>query len=182
VAGTLSISGIAPYGLAGLDWMAGMGEDNVVEFGAALEGESKLRPLLDKLRQDLKDADAAGIVASLDSLLPEVDKAVLTEEFGEDMAASFHEALRYGVDGWMDDDLAFIHPWGFEFPEISGPVMIWQGGLDLMVPFAHGQALASEIPGAAVHLEVAEGHLSIGLGSFVPMLDELVSAANIDEP
>ena len=125
----------------------------------------------------MKDVDAAGIVASLDSLLPEVDKAVLTEEFGEDMAASFAEALRHGVDGWVDDDLAFTEPWGFDFDELSGPVMIWQGDADLMVPFAHGKALAARIPGASVHLEEGEGHLSVGIGALERMVDELVSAA-----
>jgi pimeloyl-ACP methyl ester carboxylesterase len=157
--------------------MAGMGEDNVAEFGAALQGETALRPFLEKGRETLKDVDAAGIVASLDSLLPEVDKAVLTEEFGEDMAASFAEALRHGVDGWVDDDLAFTEPWGFDFDELSGPVMIWQGDADLMVPFTHGKALAAQIPGASVHLEEGEGHLSVGLGAMERMLDELVCAA-----
>ena len=177
-AGTLVISGVAPYGLADLDWMAGMGDDNVAEFGAALLGEPTLRPMLEQLREQLKDTDSAGIIASLDSLLPDVDKAVLTDEFGEDMASSFAEALRHGVDGWVDDDLAFTEPWGFDFDELSGPVMIWQGSLDLMVPFAHGGALASRIAGSSVHLEEGEGHLSIGLGALDRMLDELVSAGN----
>ena len=175
---TLVISGVAPYGLADLDWVAGMGDDNVAEFGAALRGEPTLRPMLEEFREQLKDTDAAGIIASLDSLLPDVDKAVLNDAFGEDMAASFAEALRHGVDGWVDDDLAFTEPWGFDFDELSGPVMIWQGTLDLMVPFAHGGALASRITGASVHLEEGEGHLSIGLGALDRMLDELVSAGN----
>ena len=176
-AGTLVISGVAPYGLEELDWIAGMGEDNIAEFGATLQGEATLRPLLEEGRETLKDVDAAGIVASLDSLLPEVDKAVLTEEFGEDMAASFAEALRHSVDGWVDDDLAFTEPWGFDFDELSGPVMIWQGDADLMVPFAHGKALAARIPRATVHLEEGEGHLSVGIGALERMLDELVSEA-----
>lgn len=109
--------------------------------------------------------------------MPQVDRAVLTDEFGEDMAASFHEALRVGVDGWVDDDLAFTTPWGFELAEISKPVQIWQGTADLMVPFAHGQRLASQLPGVSPHLEQGEGHLSIGLGMIDPMLDELVIAS-----
>jgi pimeloyl-ACP methyl ester carboxylesterase len=177
-AATLVIAGVAPYDLPGLDWMAGMGDDNVVEFGAALAGQATLRPFLDEARETLKDVDAAGIVASLDSLLPDVDKAVLTEEFGEDMALGFAEGLRYGVDGWVDDDLAFTEPWGFDLDELTGPVMIWQGDADLMVPFAHGKALASRIPGASVHLEEGEGHLSLGLGALDRMLDELVVAAD----
>ena len=142
-AAVLVIAGVAPYEAEGLDWMAGMGEDNVVEFGASLAGEDRLRPFLDEAREELKDVTAAGIITSLGSLLPDVDKAVLTDEFGEDMANGFHEALRIGVDGWLDDDLAFVKPWSFDLSEISVPTMIWQGSEDLMVPFAHGRWLSS---------------------------------------
>ena len=173
----LVIAGVAPYGSDDLDWTAGMGEDNLAEFGAALQGEDALRSFLDTAREHLKDVTVAGIIESLSSLLPDVDRAVLTDEFGEDMAAAFHEALRIGVDGWLDDDLAFIKPWGFELDEISTPVMIWQGSADLMVPFAHGQWLTSRLPDASSHLEPGEGHLSIGLGATERMLDELVSAS-----
>ena len=166
------IAGVAPYDADGLDWLAAMGEDNVAEFSAAAAGEEQLRSLLDQLRPHLKSVDAAGIISSLASLLPEVDRAVLTDEFGEDMAASFNEALRTGVDGWLDDDLAFVKPWGFELAEVSAPTMIWQGSEDLMVPFAHGRWIASKLPGASVHLEQGEGHLSVGVGALDRMLEE----------
>ncbi|MFI5066705.1 MAG: alpha/beta fold hydrolase, partial [Streptosporangiales bacterium] len=176
-AAVLVIAGVAPYGAAGLDWMSGMGEENVTEFSAALKGEDELRAYLLPEGEQLSNITAADIVSSLDTLLPDVDRAVLTGEFGEDMAASFREAVRAGVDGWLDDDLAFASPWGFSLDEISVPVMIWQGSADLMVPFAHGQWLASQLPGASVHLEEGEGHLSVGLGALDRMLDELVGEA-----
>jgi len=40
------------------------------------------------------------------TLLPDVDRAVLTDEFGEDMVANLQEGMRVGVDGWLEDDLA----------------------------------------------------------------------------
>jgi hypothetical protein len=46
-----------------------------------------------------------------------------------------------------------------------------------MVPFAHGQWLASRLPRASVHLEQGEGHLSIGVGAIDRMLDELIDIA-----
>ncbi|HYB18375.1 MAG TPA: hypothetical protein VEF71_23330, partial [Streptosporangiaceae bacterium] len=122
------------------------------------------------------DATASGIVASLETLLPDVDRAVLTGEFGEDLAANFHEAMRTGVEGWLEDDMAFTRPWGFGLQEVSVPTVIWQGSADLMVPFSHGQWLAAQLPGASAHLEEGEGHLSVGLGALDRMLDELVSA------
>jgi hypothetical protein len=126
--------------------MAGMGQDNMVEFSAALEGEDQLRSYLHE-REQLKNAHVADIVASLDSMLPDVDRAVLTGELGEDLAARFRAAVRTGVEGWLEDDIAFTRPWGFGLEEISVPVMIWQGSADLMVPFSHGQWLASQLPG-----------------------------------
>jgi pimeloyl-ACP methyl ester carboxylesterase len=179
VAGVLVIAGVAPYEADGLDWMAGMGEENVTEFSTTLKGEAELRPYLLAVREHLSDTSAAAIVTGLDSVLPAVDRAVLTGEFGEDMAASFRESLHPGVQGWLEDDLAFVRPWGFDLAEISVPTMIWQGSLDLMVPFAHGQWLASHLPGAIAHLEDGEGHLSIGIGALDRMLDELLAAAQL---
>lgn len=176
-AAALVIAGVAPYAGEGLDWLAGMGEENVVEFGHAVDGEVSLRAYLEAAREELASVTVTGIVAELDSLLPPVDAAVLTDEFGEEMAASFREGLRLGADGWVDDDLAFIHPWGFDLDEIAVPVSIWQGSEDLMVPYEHGRWLAARVPGASVHLEQGEGHLSLGLGALDRMLDELLEAA-----
>lgn len=178
-AAALVIAGVAPYEADGLDWMAGMGEENVTEFSTTLRGEAPLREYLTAEREQLKDVAPADIVSSLHTVLPDVDRAVLTGEFGEDMAATFHEAVRTGVDGWLDDDLAFASPWGFGLDEISVPVMLWQGSADLMVPFTHGEWLAAHLPGATAHLEQGEGHLSVGIGALDRMLDELLAAAQL---
>jgi pimeloyl-ACP methyl ester carboxylesterase len=177
-AAVLVIAGVAPYGAAGLDWMAGMGEANIAEYSAALKGEDQLRPYLTGGRERLKDATAADVVTSFETLLPDVDRAVLTGEFGEDLAANFREAVRMGAEGWLEDDIAFTRSWGFGLEEISVPTMIWQGSADLMVPFSHGQWLAAQLPGASVHLEEGEGHLTLLLGALDRMLNELVSAGN----
>jgi pimeloyl-ACP methyl ester carboxylesterase len=176
VAAALVIAGVAPSGILGLDFTDGMGEENLTEFGAAFEGETRLREYLDVQREYLREATASHILVALATLLPEVDRAVMTDEFAEDMERSFHEALVSGVDGWLDGDLAFVHPWRFDLDEISCPVMVWQGSADLMVPFSHGVWLAANVPGVTAHLEEGEGHLSLGVGALDRMLDELVSA------
>lgn len=177
-AAVLVVASLAPYEAEELEWTAGMGEENLVEIRAAAQGEDALRSYLIAAQAELKGVTAADVVSSLDTLLPDVDKAALTGEFAEDVATGFGEALRTGVDGWLDDDLAFTKPWGFDLGEISVPTMIWHGSADLMVPFAHGRWLASHVPGASVHLEEGEGHLSLMLGALDRMLDELVSAAS----
>jgi pimeloyl-ACP methyl ester carboxylesterase len=173
VRGVTMIAGVAPYDADGLDFLAGMGPENVVEFGAALEGESSLRPYLDHERQALVAITAAEVAEALGGLVPPVDVASLTGELAECLAAEFRHGLVSGVDGWLDDDLAFTRPWGFELGDISVPTYLWQGSEDLMVPFAHGGWLAERIPGVTAHLEQGEGHMSIGIGAMGRMLDEL---------
>lgn len=173
ITGVLSIAGVAPYDADDLNFLGGMGEGNVEEFGAALDGEDTLRPLLDGMREELKQATPEAILSELDSLLPDVDRRQITDEAGEEMAANFREALKNSVDGWADDDLAFTVPWGFDLASISVPTFVWQGSADLMVPFAHGEWLAAHVSGVTPHLLAGEGHLSIGIGAMPTMLDEL---------
>ncbi|RIX30698.1 alpha/beta fold hydrolase [Amnibacterium setariae] len=177
VKSALLIAGVAPFDAEGLDFLAGMGQDNLDEFGLAVEGEAHLRPYLDAQRPELQATTAEGVIAAMGSLLPDADRAVLTAEFGEDMAASFADALRVSVDGWLDDDLAFVRDWGFSLDEVRKPVVLWQGDEDLMVPFAHGRWLADHVPGVAARLQRGEGHLSIAVGAIDRMLDELIAAA-----
>jgi pimeloyl-ACP methyl ester carboxylesterase len=179
VAAALVIAGVAPADGEGLDWMAGMGRGNVDEFGAAREGASALRCFLGAQWEHLKAVSAEDAAASMESVLPEVDRAAFTHELGEDIAAGFHDGLREGVDGWLDDDMAFLSPWGFDLGEIAVATAIWQGSEDLMVPIAHGRWLAAAVPGAAVHLAEGEGHVSIGVGAVGPMLDELGELAGL---
>jgi hypothetical protein len=47
-----------------------------------------------------------------------------------------------------------------------------------MVPFSHGQWLASQLPGVYAHLEQGQGHLSINVGAIDQMLDELADLAH----
>lgn len=48
----LVVAGVAPFDADGLDFLAGMGQDNVVEFGHAVAGEESLRPFLDAERDE----------------------------------------------------------------------------------------------------------------------------------
>lgn len=131
----LCVAGVAPYEAEGLDYLAGQGEDNVEETIASLKGEEHVRKFVDAQRIELLQADAAGIVKEMSSILPNVDKKVLLEndDIGNSLVATFQEALKRSSDGWVDDDLAFVKDWGFELNEIKKPVFLYQGSLDLMV-------------------------------------------------
>jgi pimeloyl-ACP methyl ester carboxylesterase len=71
------------------------------------------------------------------------------------------EVFRTGVDGWVDDDLAFLRPFGFAVESIAVPTLVFHGRQDLFVPVSHGEWLARRIPGAEVRISVDDGHLTL---------------------
>jgi len=168
--------GLAPPAQFDGDIRDGMGEENVAEYTAAFEGREALQAFLDRLSPGVFGATADDVAASLGSLVAPVDAAALTGELAETIAAGFRHAGRQGVVGWLEDDLTHTRPWGFDVREIDVPVAVWQGTEDKMVPFAHARWLAANVPGARVHLEEGEGHLSL-LAQLPRILDDLLDLA-----
>jgi len=175
VIATAVLAGVAPYDADGLNWLDGMGEENVEEFRATQAGAEALRGFLEPFREELSNISAADVAEAFGDLLSEVDRRALTGEFAEFMAASSAGAVENGIWGWLDDDLAFVADWGFELSAAAGPVSIWQGGQDRMVPFAHGRWLAANIRGAAPHLREQEGHITIVVDAYGAVLDDLLA-------
>lgn len=175
IAAALVVCGVAPYAAEGLDFLAGMGEQNVTEFGLALQGEEALRPYVEADLAEMRDATPQDIVDTLSTLLPEVDRACITGELGEEFADYFRHSASESADGWIDDDLAFTRPWGFDLESIHVPVSLWHGTADLMVPFAHGQWVAEHVPGVRAHLREGDGHISITVGAVQEMLADLAT-------
>ena len=161
VVAAVCLAGVAPYGAEGLDWLAGMGEDNVEEFGAALAGEQTLRDYLDSQRAGFLASTSATLLMQMETLLPPVDKAVMSGDLATFMYAWMTSGLRTDANGWLDDDVAFTRNWGFDLADIAVPVRLIQGAHDLMVPFAHGQWLGEHVPGVNFELSPDDGHLTL---------------------
>jgi pimeloyl-ACP methyl ester carboxylesterase len=178
-----TIAGVAPSDSPGLDWMAGMAEENHEEFGAALAGEADLTTFLDGAAGSLREIGAAEVADGLGGLLSETDKAALTAEFADYLAAAFRAAVTPGIDGWRDDDLAFTRDWGLSLGALghATPVAIWQGDQDRMVPETHGAWLAANIPLARARFRPGEGHLSL-ISRLGEILDDLMNLARPPEP
>ena len=156
------VVGAAPYGAAGLDWFEGMDPSNVREFGWALAGEATLASELEREAREALDRvqdDPAALLAGFE--LSAADRAVLDDPAVLDtLRASTREMFAQGVWGWVDDDLTFIKPWGFDLSELDGvTVQIRYGATDVLVPAAHGAWLARNIAGARVSVDERGGHL-----------------------
>jgi pimeloyl-ACP methyl ester carboxylesterase len=156
-----TVAGAGPADAPDLDFMAGMGEGNIAEFGAARAG---LAPLTENV-----SAQAEGILAATpeqlaDAIRPhlsEVDARALTGELAAFLLETIKAGLEPGIGGWIDDDLAFVRPWGFALDSLGAPVLVSQGEQDKMVPPDHGRWLGAHVRGAEARIFPEEGHLTL---------------------
>src|SRR5262245_29972439 len=172
-----TIASVAPYPADGLDFMAGMGDENIEEFEAALESDAALLEFKERNWPIFRSVTGADVAESFGDLIDHVDRGSLTGEFAEYIASATREGLRESYWGWFDDDKAFVKPWGFDVADIRIPVHVWQGGHDRMVPFAHGHWLAAHTPTAIPHLDPEDGHLRIVAREMGAILDALIASA-----
>jgi pimeloyl-ACP methyl ester carboxylesterase len=156
-----SLAGVGPWNADGLDWLAGMGEGNLKEFDLVLAGEEALRPAIERERTDLLGVTAEQLRDAMAPHLSPTDNNALTAGLAEYFHTNMVHALVDTADGWIDDNLAFVEPWGFELSAIARPVLVVQGGDDLMVPRQHGEWLAANVPGCESRIEDAHGHLTL---------------------
>lgn len=175
VIATATLAGVAPWPAEGLDWLNGMGQENLDEFGASMKGHDALEAYLTPEADTMRAVKPADVAAAFGDLVSDVDKAALSGGYAEYMAVGLSRAVSTGIAGWRDDDIAFVTPWGFDLPSISTPVAVWQGAQDRMVPLGHGAWLATHIPGAESHLLPNEGHLSLALNKIGDVLDGLLA-------
>ncbi len=175
-----TLAGVGAYGVPDLDFLAGMGPENHAEFGAAVRGELGVTAWLAENAAAFATVTGPEIADAFGGLIPQIDRDVLAGGFADDLAAVMRRALAAGFDGWVDDDLAFTKPWGFDLGAIAQPVTIWQGDLDLMVPFAHGEWLRRHIPHATSHAAPGHGHVSLIATYRDAIVDDLISRA--DDP
>ena len=156
----LAASSPAPWEAEGFDHLEGMNAGNVAEFSAALIGEAAHRPIAEREAAAALERLRSGRADWLGDNYPlsEADRT----EMAKDVASALDDlehALAPGVDGWVDDMLASVRPWGFDLGAIRCPVRIEYGRTDALVPAANGDWLVENVPGATSVITDA-GHLA----------------------
>lgn len=139
------LAGLAPYdGTAG--WFAGM----VAPAGlrAALRGGRAARARL----AATEELDEASFTAA--------DWAALAGPWSS-LGADAGAAAAAGTDGLVDDDVAFVAPWGFGVPDAEAPVLLVHGGEDRVVPPAHAERLRDALAHAELWQRPRDGHVSV---------------------
>ncbi|MEY9847499.1 alpha/beta fold hydrolase [Streptacidiphilus sp. MAP5-3] len=151
---------LAPRDAESLDWYQGMTDSNISAFRAAEDGPHRLRPLLaariDGIREQPRE-----LLQALRHELPSADlNAIRDAGLRSTLARNYAEAVRTGDDGWNDDVLAFVRPWGFDPARIEGRVDLWHGEDDVFSPVEHTRWLAAHIPGAHSMVEPGASHFA----------------------
>jgi pimeloyl-ACP methyl ester carboxylesterase len=70
-------------------------------------------------------------------------------------------AMEAGPDGLIDDDLAYVAPWGVDPARVIAPTLLLHGGRDRVVPSSHSEWLVRRCPSAELRLCLGDGHISV---------------------
>lgn len=159
VLAAVSIAGLAPYSADGIDWFAGMHPSGEAGLRAALAGRAA------------KAAHEASSPEFDPTLFTDADWAALSGPWAW-FDSVVGPGMAKGPDALVDDDLAYVMPWGFDCAQLSGPLLLLHGGQDRIVPAAHGEWLARHCPPAELWRPPDDGHISV-LGGAVQAMDWL---------
>jgi pimeloyl-ACP methyl ester carboxylesterase len=142
----VSISGLAPKNQENTDdWFTGMGPSSEASLRAATKGRAA------KEEHEKHEADPDFI---------EADWTALNGTWGW-FGSVVAPAMANGPAPLIDDDLAYVNPWGFDPRTIRTPTLLIHGTADRMVPARHSEWLAQQIPNAELGLEDGQGHISV---------------------
>lgn len=147
-------------GLAEVDkvdgWAGEMTKFNRRAYLAAAGGRSAVTA---RLNAERFRKDPGLLVRDLYTELTDSDRRVIDDAgIRRLLISSYTEALRQSADGWIDDLMAFLVPWGFDPADIDVPTMIWHGADDRFSPVRHARNLASRIRDCHVVIQAGRAH------------------------
>lgn len=152
--------GAAPINEDEVDQLIGVNaEGHRLVTSGDLDG---LRALLERLRDESLEDPVASIRSIMD-LAPEADRVVMADlQWQAGHAVASREALRQGVDGWIDEAVAIILPWDdIDLSAVKTSVTWWHSPSDANAPMSAALRLVDSLPNARmVWFGEDEGHLA----------------------
>jgi pimeloyl-ACP methyl ester carboxylesterase len=142
------------------------------------EGRAGMVRLLGQLRaQILADPIEATQVSTVDAA-PEDIEWNAREDVQRVQREAIVEALRPGVDGWVDDAVSlFAQDWDVDLGAISCPARFWHSANDRNGPLSAIQRVVERVPGASLQVWQTGGHTA-PLRYIGDVLHNLIDAAD----
>ena len=140
----VTVGALAPFEPVALDWWAGMVAPE--ELRASVVGHDALA------------AQLASAPFDENSFTP-ADHAAVSGAWS-DLGRNAGIATANGLSGMIDDDLAYVTPWGFAVSDIHCPTLLIHGVEDRIIPFSHAEWLARHLPSADLRPSPSDGHIS----------------------
>jgi pimeloyl-ACP methyl ester carboxylesterase len=109
--------------------------------------------------------------SSLARSLPPEDRSVVAEMTPAEAASGLRDATRQGPGGVVDDYAVLAGDWGFALSDVAVPVTVFQGAADTLLPRAHAEALAGQLPTGRLEVIDGAGHFLLH-----PHLDRVLAA------
>ncbi|MFI6301716.1 alpha/beta fold hydrolase [Amycolatopsis thailandensis] len=146
VSAMVGVASMAPYSDS-WDWFAGMSAAGVGSLTAALAGREE------------KERYEATAEYDAEMFTP-ADHAALADDW-KWLLDVVGPAIEGGPGALIDDDLAYVAPWGFQPSDVKAPVLLVHGGADRIAPVGHGEWLARQCATAELRVFPEDGHISV---------------------
>lgn len=125
-----------------------------------------------------RDANIADPIAAFRGVMetaPKADRAIIADPLWQAAySVNAREALRQGVDGWLDEILAIDGRWGeVHLERIGTSITWWHSDADRNCPISAARRLVARLPNATFRVWAGSGHLE----SYVrepDLLDEML--------
>ena len=150
----------APDGDPDFDVTAGMAEINFESHRMLIENPEEDRLEVDKAVAVFLD-DPETFIGQIDAIVDPVDVAAARAmNLRPQMVIQLRDAFQNGSEGWFEDDMVTVRPWGFALEDVGVEVWLWHGELDRLVAVSHGRYLAGKMPRCTGLFLPDDGHMS----------------------
>ena len=152
--------------------IARMPRANAISYELAKVGWDVLRRFTEAEREVMLADPVAGLRASMLKAPPDDLRIMSEPAWQQSHSTGVREALRQGAEGWTDETMAILSPWGFEPEEVKAHVSWWAGEADINCPISAVRRFVGRLPSAQLHVWEGAGHLRqyLRTNQFLPEL------------
>jgi pimeloyl-ACP methyl ester carboxylesterase len=132
---------------------------NAISYELAREGWEALHRFTEEEREIMLADPVAGLRASMVHAPPDDQRIMLEPSWQKSHSTGVREALRQGGQGWTDETMAILSPWGFEPEQVRAHVSWWAGEADINCPISAVRRYVDRLPSTDLHVWEGAGHL-----------------------